>query len=209
MGTFGYFRVPYSLYNHTAPGFSSLSQSVCRGQNFDGQIIRRANSKAGSPSGLRTRLQHRICQQPVCDPQKGERDLLKPNDFKAKIDLKDDLSLLYSSNLERPSNVPQVSLEGYSVEIRMPPIWNSKCPQGLDQDSKTVDRPTPVKEARNSPNHLFGRFFLLMATTKETLSYHVTLTATLLEMLGFVMNYQKSQLGFHINLITLHTSTFI
>ena len=33
-----------------------------------------------------------------------------------------------------------------------------------------------------------------MASTKETLSYHVTLIVTLLEMLGFVVNCQKSQL---------------
>ena len=53
-----------------------------------------------------------------------------------------------------------------------------------------------------------------MASTKETLSYHVTLTVTLLEMLG-VVNYQKSQLhptqsieflGFHINSVTLNIS---
>ena len=69
LGTFSNFRLPYSLYNHTTPGFSSLSQSVNRGRTFDRQRIRRANSKAGSPSGFRTRLQHRICQQPVCDPQ--------------------------------------------------------------------------------------------------------------------------------------------
>ena len=39
----------------------------------------------------------------------------------------------------------------------MPPIWNRKCSQGLYQDSKTGYR--PVKEAGNSSNHLFGRFF--------------------------------------------------
>lgn len=57
--------------------------------------------------------------------------------------------------------------------------------------------------------------FLLMASTEETLSYQVTLTVTLLEMLGFVVNYQKSQLnptqsieflGFRINSITLNIS---
>ena len=39
----------------------------------------------------------------------------------------------------------------------MPSIWNSKCPQGLYQDSETGD--TPVKKARNSSDHLFRRFF--------------------------------------------------
>ena len=55
--------------------------------------------------------------------------------------------------------------------------------------------------------------FLLMAPTKDILSYQVTLTVTLLEMFGFVVNYQKSNptqsvevLGFPINSITLNIS---
>ena len=86
LGIFSHFRVPCSLYNHTTPGFPSLSQSVCRGRPFDRQRIRRANSKAGNPSGFRTRLQrHRLCQQPVCDPQKGRRTKtsLQPPPFKS------------------------------------------------------------------------------------------------------------------------------
>ena len=85
LGTFSNFRVPYSLYNHTTPGFSSLSQSVCRGRTFDRQRIRRTNSKAGNPSGFRTRLQNRICQQPVCDPQKrrGTKTSLQPPPVKS------------------------------------------------------------------------------------------------------------------------------
>ena len=85
LDTFDYFRVPYPLYNHTTPEFSSLSQSVCRGRTFDRQRIRRANSKAGNPSGFRTRLSHRICQQPVCDPQKGRwtKTSLQPTPVKS------------------------------------------------------------------------------------------------------------------------------
>ena len=54
-----------------------------------------------------------------------------------------------------------------------------------------------------------------MASTNETLSYHVTLTVTLQERFGFVVNYQKSQLnpmqsieflGFRINSIMLNIS---
>ena len=183
LGTFGYFRVPYPLYNHTTPRFSSLSHSVCRGRTFDRQITRRANSKAGSPSGFRTRLQHRICQQPVCDPQEGRRTKtsLQPPPVKSIYKVRKfqngrhsyaqrltetkrfhgedrfERSLLYCSNLEKPWKVPQVSLERYSVGVRMPPIWNNKCPQGIYQDSKTSDRSN--KEARISSNHLFGRYF--------------------------------------------------
>ena len=70
------------------------------------------------------------------------RDLLKPNDFMAKIDLKKN-SLF--------------SLEGYLVGVCLPPIWNSKCPRVFFKIPKPCDR--PVKEAGNSSNHLFGRFF--------------------------------------------------
>ena len=54
-----------------------------------------------------------------------------------------------------------------------------------------------------------------MASTEETLSYHATLTVTLLEMLRFEVDYQKSQLnptqlveflGFRINSITVTIS---
>jgi hypothetical protein len=56
---------------------------------------------------------------------------------------------------------------------------------------------------------------LLMASTAETLSHHVALTVALLELLGFVVNYQKSQLnpvqsleflGFQINSVTFQIS---
>ena len=54
-----------------------------------------------------------------------------------------------------------------------------------------------------------------MASTEETVTYHVTLTVTLLEMLGFLVNHEKSQLnptqsmeflGFRINSVTLNIS---
>ena len=127
LGIFSHFRVPYSLYNHTTPGFSSLSQSVCRGRPFDRQRIRRANSKAGNPSGFRKLLQCRICQQPVCDLQNGRQTKTslqplpletiykiqtfqngrhayaeRPTETKRFQD-QFQRCLLYSSNLERPS----------------------------------------------------------------------------------------------------------
>ena len=70
------------------------------------------------------------------------RDLLKPNDFMANLDLKD---AYFTVPIWKGHQVPQVSLEGYSVGFRMPPIWNSQCPQGLSQDSKPG--------YRNSSNH--------------------------------------------------------
>lgn len=127
LGIFSHFRVPYSLYNHTTPGFSSLSQSVCRGRPFDRQRIRRANSKAGNPSGFRKLLQCSICQQPVCDLQNGRQTKTslqplpletiykiqtfqnrrhayaeRPTETKRFQD-QFQRCLLYSSNLERPS----------------------------------------------------------------------------------------------------------
>ena len=67
------FKVPYSLYNHTTPRFSSLSQSIGGGRKIDRQRTRRAYSKTGNTSGFRTRIQHGICQQPVFNPPKGRR----------------------------------------------------------------------------------------------------------------------------------------
>ena len=41
--------------------------------------------------------------------------------------------------------------------VCLPSIWNSKCPQGVHQNSKTCDR--PLKEAGSSSHHLVGRYF--------------------------------------------------
>lgn len=183
LGAYSYFRVSYSLYNHTTPRFSSLSQSIGGGRKFDRQRTRRVYSKTGNPSGFRTRVQHGICQQPVCNPQKGRRTKtsLQPPPIKSIYPIRTfqngghtyaqrptetkrfhgedrfERCLLYCSNLERSPKIPPVSLEGYPVGVCMPPIWNSKCPQGLYQDSETGNR--PVKKARNSSDHLFRRFF--------------------------------------------------
>ena len=139
------------------------------------------------------------------------RDLLKPNDFIAKIDLRD-AHFTVPIWKGRPSKVPRVSLEGHSVGVRMLPIWNSKCPQGLYQDSITGDR--PVKEARNSSNHLFGRFFTDgLYQRNSVISCHFDgHTSRDVRICG---ELQKSQLnptqsteflGFHINSITLTIS---
>ena len=97
-----------------------LNDSVCRERNFDKQGIRRTNSQAGNSCDFRPPL-HGFFQESVCNPPKagGQRpvfnlrqlnqfvkyehfkmegihmltDLLKPNDFMAKIDLKDAISV--------------------------------------------------------------------------------------------------------------------
>ena len=124
----GYFGVSHPLYKHTSPRYSPLSHSVCRGRNFDRQQIKRADSKVSNSYGFRTRLQHRICQQSVCNPQKRRwtKTSIQPPTIKSVYQVRSfqngghtyaqrpsetkrfhgkdrfERCQLYSSNLERP-----------------------------------------------------------------------------------------------------------
>ena len=240
LGNFGYFRVPYSLdslqsYHHQV---FLPSQSVCRARNFDRQRIGRANSKAGDPSGFRTQLQHRFCQQPVCDPQKGRRtktrfqpppvksiynirkfqmegihmlrDLLKPNDFMVKIDLKD--AYFTVTIWKGHQKFLRFLWKGTQWEFACLPFGIASAPRVF---TKILNPVIGLLRKQGICLIIYLDDFLLMASTEETLSYHVTLMVTLLEMLGFVVNYQKSQLNptqsieflsFHINSVTLNIS---
>lgn len=138
------------------------------------------------------------------------RDLLQPNDYMAKIDLKDAYFTI--------------------------PIWKNhqKFLRFLWKDTQWKFMCLPFGLA--SAPHVFTKILkpivgllrkqgirliiylddiLLMASTAETLSHHVALTVALLELLGFVVNYQKSQLnpvqsleflGFQINSVTFQIS---
>ena len=99
-------------------------------------------------------------------------------------------------------------MERYSVGVCLPSIWNSKCPRVF---TKILKPAIGLLRKQGVRLIIYLDDFLLMASTEKTLSYHVTLMLTLLKMLGFVVNYQKSQLnpsqsieflGFRINSIT-------
>ncbi|XP_022784519.1 uncharacterized protein LOC111325067 [Stylophora pistillata] len=136
------------------------------------------------------------------------KDLPKPNDFMAKIDLKD----AYFT-------VP--IWKGHQKFLRfLWKPWEFAClPFGIASAPRVFTKILkPVigllrKQGIRLIIYLDG--FLLIASTEETLTYHITLTVTLLEILGFVVNYQKSQLnptqsieflGFRINSVTLNIS---
>ena len=138
------------------------------------------------------------------------RDLLKTNDFMAKIDLKDAYFtvLIWKGH----QTFLRFLWKGTQWEFACLPFGTASSPRVFTKILKPV-----IGLLRKQGIHLiiYLDHFLLMVFAKETLSYHVTLTVTLLEMLGFVVNYQKSQLnptqsleflGFRINSVTLNIS---
>ena len=89
--------------------------------------------------------------------------------------------VLYCSNLEMLLKVPQVSLERHSVGVRMPSIWNSKCPPRFF--AKILKPVIGLLRKQGIRLIIYLDDFLLMASPEKTLSYHVTLTVTLLEII--------------------------
>ena len=65
------------------------------------------------------------------------RDLLQPNDWLGKIDLK--RRLFCSSNLEKISEISAVCLEGISDGIYLPTVWPSVSSPSLYQINETCD----------------------------------------------------------------------
>ena len=115
------------------------------------------------------------------------RDLLKTNDFMAKIDLKDAYFtvLIWKGH----QTFLRFLWKGTQWEFACLPFGIASAPRVFTKILKPV-----IGLLRRQGIHLIIYLddFSLMASAKETLSYHVTLTVTLLEMLGFVVNYQKS-----------------
>ena len=138
------------------------------------------------------------------------RDLLKPNDFMAKIDLKD--AYFTVPIWKGHQKFLRFLWKGTQWEFACLPFGIASAPRVFTKILKPV---IGLLRKQGIRLIIYLDDFLLMASTEETLSYHVTLTVTLLEMLGFVVNYQKSQLnptqlieflGFRINSITITIS---
>ena len=135
------------------------------------------------------------------------RDLLKPNDFMAKIDLKD--AYFTVAIWEGHQKFLRFLWNGTQWEFACLQFGIATAPRVFTKILKPV---IGLLRKQGIRLIIYLDDFLLMASTEETLLYHVPLTVTLLEMLGFVVNYQKSQLnptqsieflGFHINSIML------
>lgn len=138
------------------------------------------------------------------------RDLLKPNDFMAKIDLKD--AYFTVPIWKDHQKLPRFLWKGTQWEFGCLPFGIASAPRVFMKILKPV---IGLLRRQGIRPIIYLDDILQIASTKETLSYHVTLTVTSLEMLGFVVNYQKSQLnptqsieflGFRVNSITLNIS---
>ena len=138
------------------------------------------------------------------------RDLLKPNDFMAKIDLKD--AYFTVPIWKGHQKFLRFLWKGTQWEFACLPFEIGSAPRVF---TKILNPVIGLLRKQGIRLIIYFDDFLLMASTEETLSYNVTLMVTLLEMLGFVVNYQKSQLnptqsieflGFHIYSVTLNIS---
>ena len=138
------------------------------------------------------------------------RDLLKPNDFMAKIDLKD--AYFTVPLWKGHQKFLRFLWKGTQWEFACLPFEIGSPPRVF---TKILNPVIGLSRKQGISLIIYLDDFLLMASTEETLSYNVTLMFTLLEMLGFVVNYQKSQLnptqsieflGFHIYSVTLNIS---
>ena len=127
-------------------------------------------------------------QQPVCYPML--KYLLKPNDFMAKIDLKE--AYLTVPIWKGHQQFPRFLWKGTQWEFACLPFGIASAPRVFTKILKPI---IGLLRKRGIRPIIYLDDFLLMAYTEETLTYHVTWTVTLLEMLGFVVNYQKSQLN--------------
>jgi hypothetical protein len=134
------------------------------------------------------------------------RDLLQPNDYMAKIDLKDAyFTIPIWKNHQK-----------FLCFLWKDTQWEFMClPFGLASAphvfTKILKPIVGLLRKQGIRLIIYLDDILLMASTAETLSHHVAL----LELLGFVVNYQKSQLnpvqsleflGFQINSVTFQIS---
>ena len=118
------------------------------------------------------------------------RDLLKPNDFMAKIDLKD--AYFTVPIWKGHQKFLRFLWKGIQWEFACLPFGIESAPRSLTKILKPV---IGLLRRQGIRLIIYLDDFLLMVSTKETLSYHVTLIVTLLEMLGFVGNYQNPNYG--------------
>lgn len=93
--------------------------------------------------------------------------------------------------MESAPKVSLLPLERVSSGICLPPIWPSNCTKGVTKLRKPV-----VALLRQMGIHLIIYLddILIMASSKDLLLFHAATTLNLLERLGFIINYPKSQL---------------
>ncbi|CAB4031124.1 Hypothetical predicted protein, partial [Paramuricea clavata] len=131
------------------------------------------------------------------------RDLLQPNDYMAKIDLKD---VYFTIPIWKDhQKFLRFLWKDTHWEFMCLPFGLASAPRVFTKILKPI---VGLLRKQGIRLIIYLDDILLIASTAETLSHYVTLTVALLELLGFVVNYQKSQLnpvqsleflGFQIN----------
>ena len=138
------------------------------------------------------------------------RDLVKPNDYMAKINLKD--AYFTVPIWKEHQKFLHFLWKGTQWEFMCLPFGLASAPRIFIKILKPI---VGLLRKQGVRLVIYLDDILLMASTTETLTHHVELTVALLELLGFVVNYQKSQLnpvqsleflGFMINSVMFQIS---
>ena len=138
------------------------------------------------------------------------RDLLKPNDFLAKIDLKD--AYFAMPIWKNHQKFLRFIWQDTQWKFLYLPFGFASTPRVFTKILKPV---VSLLRKQGIRLIIYLDDILLMAPTAEELTQHIPLTVSLLELLGFVINYTKSQLspvqsieflGFIVNSVTFQIS---
>lgn len=196
----------------SSPLFSVTNRAKCY-RLGDRRII----TKTSSPSCFQHSFNSGFCEQFVCSTQEGwgkpSRDKSKTPHSISRIptlqdgghshaqgsfkkrrllgEIRPERRLPHGPSMESAPKVSLLPLERVSSGICLPPIWPSNCTKGVTKLRKPV-----VVLLRQMGIHLIIYLddILIMASSKDLLLFHAATTLNLLERLGFIINYPKSQL---------------
>ena len=118
------------------------------------------------------------------------RDLLKPNDFLAKIDLKD--AYFTVPIWKNHQTFLRFIWQDTQWEFLCLPYGLASAPRVFTKILKPV---VGLLRKQGIRLIIYPDDILLMAPTAKEQTQHITLTVSLPELLGFVINYTKSQLS--------------
>ncbi|KAL9980102.1 hypothetical protein ACROYT_G008645 [Oculina patagonica] len=99
--------------------------------------------------------------------------------------------LPFSSRPPVISKVSSVYLGGHLLPVQRPPIRPVFSPQNF---YKTNEANRSIPEEKVNTSHIYLDDFLLLAATKEEAVKNTHLLVTLLQSLGFIVNFKKSSL---------------
>ena len=238
LGTPGCVGIPNLFFKSAIPENNSGNDGVSRGPRGHKQRGGRVGRKTSNTICSTTTTQHRFLSTLFVVSKKGgghrpifnlkqlnhfvqyehfkmegmhmQRDLLKPNDYMAKIDLKD--AYFTISIWKDHQKFLRFLWKDTQWEFMCLPFRLASAQCVFTKILKPI---VGLLKKQGIRLIIYLDDILLMASTAETLSHHVTLTVALLGLLGFVANYKKSELnpvqsleflGFQINSVTFQSS---